>query len=325
LNPVFVKFSSTKSLKSFMECELNLDKTDVILCGVMTHILNGQQLAARIREKIKNRITTLPSQPGLAVLLVGSDPASHTYVALKRSACEQTGVIFEQFLYTATEPEETLIKKIHELNAREDIHGILVQLPLPTQNADRVIAAIHPEKDVDGFHPANLCALRRGEPGIASAVALGVMKLLDEAGARGHACIISSPLFAEPLQILLKERGCTSTLVGADHPELAQQTRTADILIVAVGKPGLIRGTMIKPGATVIDVGTTQTKKGLKGDVDFDSVKNIAGAITPVPGGVGPMTVAMLLVNILKAYHLQKIPNTTSAPLQENELFEPSL
>lgn len=274
----------------------------------MAIILNGRELANRIREKIKTRVAALPTAPGLAVLLVGDDPASHTYVGLKRAACEEAGIRFEQYLYFATEPEQTLIDKIHELNARDDIHGILVQLPLPTQDANRVIAAIDPLKDVDGFHPENLEKLRRGEPCIASAVALGIMKLIDQAKASGWACIVSSPLFAEPLQLLLKERGIDSTIVQAEDEHLADHTRQADILIVAEGIPGLIRGDMVKPGATIIDVGTTRTDGGLKGDVDFDSVAPIAGAITPVPGGVGPMTVAMLLVNILKAYDLQHKP-----------------
>ncbi|HLD20647.1 MAG TPA: bifunctional 5,10-methylenetetrahydrofolate dehydrogenase/5,10-methenyltetrahydrofolate cyclohydrolase, partial [Patescibacteria group bacterium] len=207
-----------------------------------------------------------------------------------------------------------LITKIEKLNQREDIHGVLVQLPLPSQNADQVIASINPLKDVDGFHPENLKRLREGKPAIASAVALGVMKLIDEAtppfqgGARGglHAVIVSSPLFAAPLQILLKEHAIDSVVVQAESTDLAEHVQEADILIVAEGIPGLITDTMVKPGATVIDVGTTRTDEGLKGDVDFDSVEKIAGAITPVPGGVGPMTVAMLLVNILKAYDLQK-------------------
>ncbi|MCR4314205.1 MAG: bifunctional 5,10-methylenetetrahydrofolate dehydrogenase/5,10-methenyltetrahydrofolate cyclohydrolase, partial [Candidatus Uhrbacteria bacterium] len=207
--------------------------------------------------------------------------------------------------------EDDLVTKIEELNVRRNIHGILVQLPLPTQNASRVIAAIDPLKDVDGFHPENLKRLREGKPAIASAVALGVMKLIDEAERSYRtnriyaACIVSSALFAAPLEILLKERGVTSTVVQAENTHLAEQTLHADILIVAEGIPGLITADMVKPGATVIDVGTTRTDAGLKGDVDFDSVKPIAGAITPVPGGVGPMTVAMLMVNILKAYDLQ--------------------
>ena len=280
----------------------------------MALILDGRALAARIREKIKTRVASLPSQPGLAVILVGNDPASHLYVSLKQQACEEAGISFELTLYPSNTSQEDLITKIEKLNQREDIHGVLVQLPLPSQNADQVIASINPLKDVDGFHPENLKRLREGKPAIASAVALGVMKLIDEAtppfqgGARGglHAVIVSSPLFAAPLQILLREHGVTSTVVQAESTDLAEHVQEADILIVAEGIPGLITDTMVKPGATVIDVGTTRTDEGLKGDVDFDSVEKIAGAITPVPGGVGPMTVAMLLVNILKAYDLQK-------------------
>lgn len=273
----------------------------------MAIILDGRQLASRIREKIKARVAALPTQPGLAVLLVGDDPASHLYVSLKKQACEEAGIAFELFLFPSETAQEHLIAKIEELNTHQKINGILVQLPLPSQSANQVIAAIDPRKDVDGFHPENLARLRRGEPCIASAVALGVMKLLDEAKARGNACIVSSPLFAAPLATLLKERGSESVLVQAEDAHLADQTRQADILIVAEGIPGLITADMVKPGATVIDVGTTRTDNGLKGDVDFESVEPVAGAITPVPGGVGPMTVAMLLVNILKAYDLQKL------------------
>lgn len=273
----------------------------------MALLLDGKQLASRIREKIKTRVAALPSRPGLAVLLVGNDPASHLYVNLKRQACEEAGIAFELFLYPAETTEEKLVAKVEELNARRDINGILVQLPLPSQNADRIIAAIDPKKDVDGFHPENLEKLRRGEPCIASAVAMGIMKLLDVAKARGTACIVASPLFAAPLEMLLKERAVASIVIQAEDAGLTERTRQADILIVAEGIPGLIRGDMVKPGATVIDVGTTRTGEGLKGDVDFASVEPIAGAITPVPGGVGPMTVAMLLVNILKAYDLQRL------------------
>lgn len=274
----------------------------------MAIILDGRTLAQNIREKVKARVQALGTQPGLAVILVGDDPASHTYVALKKKACEEAGIRFEQHLYFATEPEDTLINKIHELNTRADVTGILVQLPLPTQNADRIIAQIDPLKDVDGFHPVNLQNLEAGKPAIASAVALGILKLIGEAPreTNSEAVIVSSSLFAKPLQTLLREQHVLSTVVQSDDPKLADKAKTADILIVAVGQPGLITGDMVKPGATVIDVGTTRTDAGLKGDVDFDSVSKIAGAITPVPGGVGPMTVAMLLVNILKAYDLQR-------------------
>ncbi len=291
----------------------------------MAMILDGRALAQRIRDKIKQRVAALPSQPGLAVLLVGSDPASHTYVGIKQKACEEVGIHFEKYLYFASETEQSLIQKIQELNARRDIHGILVQLPLPTQNADRIIAEIDPRKDVDGFHPENLKRLKAGKPAIASAVALGIMKLIATANRRGtagvenkKAVIVSSPLFAEPLKILLNEEKITTTICDANsinrRGTAGVETKTADVLIVAVGKPGLITGRMIKPGATVIDVGTTKIDGVLYGDVDWSSVEPIAGALTPVPGGVGPMTVAMLLVNVLKAYDLQRGEDLESDP-----------
>jgi len=243
-------------------------------------------------------------------LLVGDDPASHTYVQLKRKACEEVGIHFELFLYPSTEPEQTLIDNIQKLNARSDIHGILVQLPLPSQNASKVIFTIDPLKDVDGFHPANLEKLQAHQSSLVSAVALGVMRLIREAVGVGplppHAVIVSSPLFAQPLEILLKESNVRTIVTQAEDQQLSDKTKQADILIVAEGIPGLIKKEFVKPGVILIDVGTTRTPKGLVGDVDFESVKSIARAITPVPGGVGPMTVAMLLVNILKAYELQR-------------------
>jgi methylenetetrahydrofolate dehydrogenase (NADP+) / methenyltetrahydrofolate cyclohydrolase len=274
--------------------------------------LNGRELALRIREKIKTRVKTLPSQPGIGVILVGNDAASHLYVSLKRQACEAAGINFELHLYPSATSEADIIAKVKELNTRKDINGILVQLPLPTQNPDPIIAAIDPLKDVDGFHPENLKRLSDGKPAIASAVALGVMKLINEAlkfytaNKTYHACIVSSELFAAPLVTLLAERQIQSKVVQAENSDLNEQTRVADILIVAEGIPELITGEMVKPGSIVIDVGTTQTDQGLRGDVDHESVKKVAGALTPVPGGVGPMTVAMLLVNILKAYDLQR-------------------
>ncbi len=276
----------------------------------MAMILDGKALSARIHEKIKTRVAALPSQPGLAVVLVGNDPASHTYVNLKQKACEETGIRFEKFLYSAGVSESEIIEKINELNAREDIHGILVQLPLPNQDANNIIPKINPLKDVDGFHRENIERLKRGEPAIASAVALGVMKLIAHAIDQSpkeerKAVMVSSPLFAEPIETLMKERSIPMTVVQAESENLKETTREADILIVAEGMPGLITGDMVKPGAVVIDVGTTRVEEKLHGDVDQASVAPIAGALTPVPGGVGPMTVAMLLVNILKAYGFQ--------------------
>jgi methylenetetrahydrofolate dehydrogenase (NADP+) / methenyltetrahydrofolate cyclohydrolase len=276
----------------------------------MATILNGKALGLSIREKIKLRVAALPSQPKLAVVLVGDDPASHVYVGLKETACEEAGIGFEMNLYESDVSEEVLLGKIAELNEDKDVHGILVQLPLPSQDASRIIQAIDPLKDVDGFHPENLEKLRRGEPTIASAVALGVMKLIRHAVGEDEisktATIVASPLFAEPIKILLSEQGASVTVTQAEDTELASKTVDADILVVAEGEPGLIIGEMVKPGAIVIDVGTTKVNGVLKGDVDFDTVESVAGALTPVPGGVGPMTVAMLLVNMLKAFQLQQ-------------------
>ncbi|MDG1950176.1 MAG: bifunctional 5,10-methylenetetrahydrofolate dehydrogenase/5,10-methenyltetrahydrofolate cyclohydrolase [bacterium] len=277
----------------------------------MAMILNGKALAARIREKIQQRVTSLPSVPKLAVVLVGEDPASHLYVSLKETACREAGIDFEKTVYAADVSEDEIVAKVESLNADKGVTGILVQLPLPTQSADRVIRAINPLKDVDGFHPENLKKLEASQPTIASAVALGVMRLIREAVGSykmpPKATIVSSPLFAKPLELLLVDQGVTVTVTQAEDEKLASKTVGADILIVAEGMPALITKEMVKEGAIVIDVGTTRTDDGLKGDVDFDSVKEIAGAITPVPGGVGPMTVAMLLVNILNAYGLQSI------------------
>ncbi len=270
----------------------------------MIRILDGRVQAARIREKIKQRVAALDSIPGLAVILVGSDPASHTYVDIKQKACEEVGIRFEKHLYSATESEQTLMKEIHSLNVRSDVQGILVQLPLPCQNADRVIAQIDPNKDVDGFHPENLRRLKNGEPAIASAVALGVMRLIGKSNRGEKALIVSSVLFAKPLIILFKEQGVIADNINEHDPQLSVKTKTADILVVAVGKPGIITGEMVKLGAMVIDVGTTKIDGKLYGDVDFASVQAVASAISPVPGGVGPMTVAMLLANVLKAHHL---------------------
>ncbi len=275
----------------------------------MAILLDGRAIGARIREKVKARVAAMPTSPGLAVILVGDDPASHLYDALKKKACEEAGIRFELFLYPADEPEQSLIAKIDELNARHDVTGILVQLPLPTQNADRVIAAIRPDKDVDGFHRDNLKALAEGRPGIVSALALGIMKLVDEAGVgrrERRVIIVGSALFAEPLRCLFAEQRAIVERVDPLDPELASETKTADVLVVAVGKPGLIVGSMVKPGAIVIDVGTTKVGRRVVGDVDAESVSSVAAALSPVPGGAGPMTVAMLTLNVLKAAALQR-------------------
>lgn len=274
-------------------------------------ILDGKTYASTIRAKIKERISALETKPGLAILLVGDDPASHIYVNLKQKACEEAGIHFEKVLYSADVSEKELIEKIKELNLQPNINGILVQIPLPNQDADRVIAAIDPIKDVDGFHPQNLKALKEGKPALAPAVALGILKLIDKAlenktRAGLHAVIVSSDFFAAPLEVLLREQQISSEVVHPDDALFKEKTSEADILIVALGKPNLIHGSLIKSGAILIDVGTTKVDGKLVGDIDRASVEEIAGALSPVPGGVGPMTVAMLLLNVLNAYGKQK-------------------
>lgn len=275
----------------------------------MALILDGKSVAETIRKSIKSKIDSLPIIPGLAVLLIGNDPASHTYVSIKQKACEEVGIRFEKFLYPDDIDEITLINKIDELNKQKDIHGILVQLPLPNQNADQIIETIDPKKDVDGFHPKNLASLRHRESTLAPAVAMGIIKLI-EAADQNHiaktATIVSSDLFAEPLTILLRKLNVTSTISRPEDSDFKQKTSSSDILIVALGKPRIIKAEFVKQNAIVIDVGTTKINGKLFGDVDRESVEPIVSALSPVPGGVGPMTVAMLLSNVLQAYQTQK-------------------
>lgn len=276
---------------------------------VMAIVLDGKSLAAAIREKVKDRATRFSPPLGLAVLLVGDDPASHVYVGLKQRACEEAGIHFEKFLYPNAVAEEVLLEKIAELNGRADIDGILVQLPLPAQDADRVIAAIDPAKDVDGFHPVNAAACAAGKPCLAPPVHLGVMKLIEATGQNVegmNAVLVGSELFSSPLASLLKERRVTSTIVSAHAPHLVETCLQADILVTAVGHPGLITKQLLKPGAIVIDVGTTKVGTSVAGDVDRSSVDPVAGWVSPVPGGSGPLTVAYLLLNVLKARELNK-------------------
>lgn len=288
-------------------------------------ILNGRELAAKIKKQVKEEIARLgltPLQaarepglvtgltPGLAVVLVGNDPASHLYVGLKEKACAEAGIRFEKFLFFATEPQEKIIAKIKELNAREDIHAILVQIPLPSGfNEDEVVGAIAPEKDVDGFHPENLKYYeaqppQEAEPRIVPGVALGIFELIKTAHpAFRHAVLLANSFtFAAPIEYLLKKAGAeTETIIAPENlEEISDKLSQADILVVAIGRAQAVTGEMIKDNAVVIDVGTNRLNGKVVGDVDFESVKEKAGAITPVPGGVGPMTVAMLLKNTVE-------------------------
>ena len=272
-------------------------------------LLDGRAMATRIREDIKKQIAVLPSLPGLAVLLVGDDPASHLYVDLKEKACQEVGIRFEKQIYPADVSEEILIKNILEWNARLDIHGILLQLPLPHQNEDRIVATMDPHKDVDGFHPETIRRLEAGETCLLSPVVRGVFKLLEKTGRKmegATTAVVASPFFARPFELLLQRAGASVSILSANDPLLPQKTKTADLLLSAVGRPGLLTSAHIKPGAVVIDVGTTRVDNHVLGDADRTSVETVAGWLTPVPGGVGPMTVAMLLSNVVEAYASQK-------------------
>lgn len=273
-------------------------------------IIDGAALSQRIREEVAQRVSALAAKgtrPGLAVVLVGADPASQVYVRNKVAACEKAGLHSVKEQYPAEMTEAELLARIDVLNQDPTIHGILVQLPLPKHmDAHKVIEAIAAEKDVDGFHISNAGLLMTGQPLFRPCTPYGVMKMLESEGVtlRGAEAVIvgASNIVGKPMAMLLLQAGATITICNSKTRDLAAQTRRADVLVVATGKPGMIDGSMIKPGAVVIDVGINRGADGkLCGDVDFASAKEVAGAITPVPGGVGPMTIAMLLVNTVEA------------------------
>ncbi|HEX6317536.1 MAG TPA: bifunctional methylenetetrahydrofolate dehydrogenase/methenyltetrahydrofolate cyclohydrolase FolD [Burkholderiales bacterium] len=273
-------------------------------------ILDGKALAAKIRGEVKEEVSRLAQrgvQPGLAVILAGDDAASRVYVRNKVRACEETGVRSFFVEYPASVSESELVDRVGSLNADPAVHGILVQLPLPKHiDAERVLETVSPEKDVDGFHLQNLGALLAGRPGIVPCTPAGVMRLIEHAGvALGgkHAVVIGrSNIVGKPLALLLLAQNATVTVCHSKTADLPAVARQADVLVAAVGRAKLVTAAMVKPGACVIDVGVNRLPDGtLAGDVDFQSVKAVAGAITPVPGGVGPMTIAMLLENCVAA------------------------
>ncbi len=273
-------------------------------------IIDGKALAESVRAALRTKVAALAARgvrPGLAAILAGTDPASRVYVRNKVRACEDTGVHSEVHEFPERVSEGELLQRIAKLNADPRIHGVLVQLPLPGKvNASRVLAAIAPAKDADGFHAESLGALVQGRPGFVPGTPAGVMALLEHAGvplAGRHAVIVGrSTVVGKPAALLLLQKDATVTICHSRTPDLAAVTRQADILVAAVGRAKLITADMVKSGACVIDVGINRSVDGkLVGDVDFDTVKDVAGWITPVPGGVGPMTVAILLVNTVKA------------------------
>jgi methylenetetrahydrofolate dehydrogenase (NADP+)/methenyltetrahydrofolate cyclohydrolase len=276
-------------------------------------LIDGKSLAVSARGSLKNRIDALAKQgvrPGLAAILAGEDPASRVYVRNKARACEETGLRSEVHELPQDVAETALLELIARLNAARDVHGIVLQLPLPRHlDADRILPAISPAKDVDGFHAMNLGALLQGRAGFVPGTPAGVMRLIEHAGvapAGRHAVIVGrSTIVGKPLALLLLQRDATVTICHSRTRDLAAVARQADILVAAVGKPKLVTAAMVKPGACVIDVGINRMADGkLCGDVDFAAAKEVAGSITPVPGGVGPMTVAMLMENTVKAAEL---------------------
>jgi len=273
-------------------------------------ILDGKALAAQVRAGVKVKVAAMAQRgttPGLAVILAGDDPASKVYVRNKTRACEEVGVRSQQIDYPASVTQEELMGRIRKLNADPAVHGILVQLPLPKHiDSARVLAAVAPQKDVDGFHAENMGALLAGAPGLVPCTPAGVMRLLENAGialpGRRAVVIGRSNIVGKPLALLLLQRDATVTICHSKTRDLEKIAREADILVAAIGRAKLVGAAMVKPGACVIDVGVNRLPDGsLAGDVDFAAVKDVAGWITPVPGGVGPMTIAMLLENCLKA------------------------
>ena len=273
-------------------------------------IIDGNALSAHMRQQVSERVKALHTQgikPGLAVILVGDNPASQVYVRNKVKACEQTGIHSLLEKHDASLSESDLLARVHALNQDNSIHGILVQLPLPSHiDAQKVIEAIAPEKDVDGFHVASAGALMTGLPGFWPCTPHGCMKMLEHIGysLRGkHAVVIGrSNIVGKTMALLLSQQNATVTVCHSATVDLKAHTLQADVIVAAVGKRHVLTADMVKPGAVVIDVGMNRDDEGkLCGDVDFASVSQVASHITPVPGGVGPMTITMLLVNTLES------------------------
>ena len=273
-------------------------------------IIDGNALSALLRQQVSDRVNALQSRgikAGLAVILVGDNQASQVYVRNKVKACEQTGIRSVLEKHDAALSEADLLARVHALNHDDSIHGILVQLPLPAHiDAQKVIEAIAPEKDVDGFHVASAGALMTGLPGFWPCTPHGCMKMLEHIGysLRGkHAVVIGrSNIVGKPMAMMLLQQNATVTICHSATPDLKAHTLQADVIVAAVGKRNVLTADMVKPGAVVLDVGMNRDDEGkLCGDVDFAGVSRVASYITPVPGGVGPMTITMLLVNTLES------------------------
>lgn len=273
-------------------------------------VIKGTELSKTIRGELVQeveRLTREGNRPGLAVLLVGDDPASHVYVRRKEQACAQLGLHSEVYRLPASTTEEELLQRIDQLNRNPEIHGILVQMPVPEHISEKaVIDAIAPEKDVDGFHPFNVGNMVIGDHSLLPCTPAGIIEMLKRSGveiAGKHAVVVGrSNIVGKPMALLLLREHATVTVCHSRTPDLGAITRQADILIVAAGKAKMIGAEHVKPGAVVIDVGVNRLENGkLAGDVDYEPVSEVAGMITPVPGGVGPMTITMLIKNTVEA------------------------
>lgn len=273
-------------------------------------ILSGRDIASEIRLGLKNDVEKLKGngvQPGLAVIIVGDDPASRIYVNNKKKACDEIGIRSFEYALPAETSEEEIIELIKTLNCDKNIHGILVQLPLPPHiNDEKVLLTIDPDKDVDAFHPVNVGKIMIGNYRFLPCTPAGVIEMIHRTGIdlKGSECVVvgRSNIVGKPMAMLLLHEHATVTVCHSRTKDLKTVCKRADVLVVAVGKPKLIKADFIKPGAVVIDVGTNRMENGkLCGDVDFEEAKGVASYITPVPGGVGPMTIAMLMKNTVKA------------------------
>ncbi len=276
----------------------------------MARIIDGKQVAAMLRQTLAERVQALAAKgirPGLAVVIVGADPASRTYVNNKKKACAELEIYSEEYALGPETTQKELLDLVRTLNAKKEIHGILVQLPLPKGLDEKaVIEAIAPHKDVDAFHAENVGHIMIGDFQFVPCTPAGVMALIASTGERveGKECVVigRSNIVGKPMAMLLLHQNATVTVCHSRTKNLAEVTRRADILVAAVGKAGFVTADMVKPGAMVIDVGTNRNSEGkLCGDVDFAAVEPIAGYISPVPGGVGPMTITMLMENTVRA------------------------
>ena len=275
------------------------------------HIIDGKKTAAIIRQELKDQVTALTARhgraPGLAVILVGDHPASQVYVRNKERACEDVGIISKGFRLPADIPQPQLEDTITFLNSDPTIDGILLQLPLPKGlDSQRCLDLVDPSKDVDGFHPVNMGRLALGLPCLRSCTPAGIMTLMERHGIEvsGKKAVVigRSNIVGKPLALMLLQKNATVTICHSRTRDIAGEVRSADIVLAAVGIPKFVTRDMVKPGAVVIDVGINRTEAGLVGDCDFAGLQDVASAMTPVPGGVGPMTIAQLLVNTLEAY-----------------------